>query len=170
MSSSEGTGIAMSSQVLHLMGAATGFAIGAAMVKWKWVDCENWDLFSVMRDRHMLTREQLAEEAISSDEAQTKLASLEQKTQDDLRRYLSAGEAEAALAVHRRGRKQFAAWRLSEDDHIQLISSLRAKAKWDDAVEVMVEYLKTPQPKAPMVRLALAQLLIEQLGRPGQAL
>src|SRR5205814_10224874 len=110
------------------------------------------------------------EEALSSDEAQTKLASLEQKAQDDLRRYLSAGEAEAALAVHRRGRKQFAAWRLSEDDHIQLITSLRAKAKWDDAVATMVEYLKTPQPKAPAVRLALAQLLIEQLGRPGQAL
>src|SRR5438067_9458478 len=121
ISSSEGTIIAMSSQMLHLMGAATGFAIGAAMVKWKWVDCENWDLFSVMRDRHMLSREQLAEEALSSDEAQAKLASFHQRSQDDLRRYLSAGEVEAALAVHRRGRKQFGpAWRLTEDDCIQL--------------------------------------------------
>src|SRR5437868_1590737 len=44
--SAEGTFIAMTSQVLHLMGAATGFGIGVAMLRWKWVDCENWDLFS----------------------------------------------------------------------------------------------------------------------------
>ena len=33
--SAMGTFTAMSSQVLHLMGAATGFAVGTAMVKWK---------------------------------------------------------------------------------------------------------------------------------------
>ena len=47
------------------------------MLKLKWVDCENWDLFSVLSGRNMITGEQLAEESLSSAEGQTKLASLQ---------------------------------------------------------------------------------------------
>jgi membrane associated rhomboid family serine protease len=168
---SMGSFVAMTGQVLHLMGAATGFAIGVAMLKWKWVDCENWDLFSVMKDRHLMSREQLAEEALTSYEGQAKLATLHDQMRAKLREYLAAGEAAAALALVRRGRKQFgASWQISPDEQIQLISGLRKAQQWNDAVEVMVDYLKTPLPRAPAVRLALAQILIEQLGRPIQAL
>ncbi len=38
---------AMSTAMLHLIGAFWGFAIGIALLKLKWVDCENWDLFAV---------------------------------------------------------------------------------------------------------------------------
>lgn len=44
-------GLAMSSQVLHLMGAGVGFAVGVVMLKKGWVDCEGWDLFSVWAGR-----------------------------------------------------------------------------------------------------------------------
>ncbi len=166
-----GTFWAMTSQVLHLMGAATGFAVGTAMVKWKWVDCENWDWYSILKDRHLMTREQLAEEALSSDEGQARLASLQDQMRAKLCEFLTAGEAGAALALHRRGRKQFSAnWQISENETIQLISGLRKAQQWNDAVEAMVEYLKTPRQREPAVRLALAQILIEQLGRPRQAL
>src|SRR5262245_9464651 len=163
--------IAITSQVLHLMGAATGFAVGVAMVKWKWVDCENWDLFSVWKGRNMMTREQLAEEELSSDEGQAKLASLQDQMRAKLHEYLAAGEMAAALTLHRRGKKQFSsAWQLKEEDHVELISGLRKGQQRNDAVEIMVEYLKTPQPREAVVRLALAQALIERLGRPRQAL
>jgi len=166
-----GTFWAMTSQVLHLMGAATGFVVGVAMVKWKWVDCENWDLFSVYQNRHLMSREQLAAEELSSDEAKSKLSSLADQMRVKLREFLAAGEADAALALHRRGRKQFgASWQISEDDAIQLMSILRKGKQWENAVEVMVEYLRTPRPREPAVRLALAQILIEQLDRPKQAL
>jgi membrane associated rhomboid family serine protease len=169
--SAMGTLVVMTSQILHLMGAATGFAIGTAMVKWKWVDCENWDLYSVMKGRNMMTREQLAEQALSSDEGKAKLASLQVQMQTQIHEYLAAGGAPAALVLHRRGKKQFgAAWQLKEDDHVELISGLRKAQLWNDAVETMVEYLKTPQPRAAVVRLALAQALVERLSRPRQAL
>ncbi len=169
--SAMGTFTAMTSQVLHLMGAATGFAIGTAMVKWKWVDCENWDLYSVWKGRNMMSREQLAEEELSSQEGKAKLVSLQDQLQSKIREYLAAGGAPAALALHRRGKKQFgAAWRLKEEDHVELISGLRKAQQWNDAVETMVEYLKTPQPREAVVRLALAQVLIERLSRPRQAL
>ncbi len=43
---------AMSSAVIHLLGAATGFGVGVLMLKMNWVDCENWDLFAVMAGTH----------------------------------------------------------------------------------------------------------------------
>jgi hypothetical protein len=169
--SAMGTFVVMTSQILHLMGAATGFVIGAAMVKWKWVDCENWDLFSVWKGRNMMTREQLAEEQLSSEEGKAKLASLQDQMQLKIREFLAGGGAGAALALHRRGKKQFgSAWQLKEEDHVELISGLRKGQQWNDAVEIMVEYLKTPRPREAVVRLALAQALIERLGRPRQAL
>ncbi len=42
----------MSSQLLHLVGAVVGGALAVALLRWKWVDCENWDLFSVMANRN----------------------------------------------------------------------------------------------------------------------
>jgi membrane associated rhomboid family serine protease len=169
--SAMGTALAMTSQFLHLMGAATGFAVGAAMVKWKWVDCENWDLFSVMQGRHAMTREQLAAVEMNSAEGKARMESLQQQMQTKLHQYLAAGETKAALALHRRGRHQFGnGWKLSEDEHVKLISGLRKAEEWNDAVEMMVEYLQSPQPRESAVRLALAQILLERLNRPRQAL
>ena len=74
------------------------------------------------------------------------------------------------LAVHRRGKKQFADWRLPEPEHIQMIQELRKWQLWDDAVLSMVEYLHLFTERAVLVRLALAQLLIEQLNRPRQGI
>jgi hypothetical protein len=118
-----------------------------------------------------MTREQLAEEELNSEEGKARTASLQEQMQAKLHQYLAAGEAQAALTLHRRGRHQFRSeWKISENDHIQLISALRKTEQWNDAVELMVEYLKTPQPRASAVRLALAQVLIEKLNRPKQAL
>ena len=157
----------MTSQILHLMGAAFGFALAVAMLKLRWVDCENWDLFSVWKGRHAMTREQLAEEALTSKEGQAKLASHQEVMQNQLRSYLAANEPAAALAVHRRGKLQFGAkWDISVDDHIQIINGLRKVQKWDDAAQTMVEYLKTRTERAPLVRLALAARSEHAVPRP----
>lgn len=42
------TGFAMSTQFLHTAGAITGAIFGVTMLKWKRVDCEDWDIFSVL--------------------------------------------------------------------------------------------------------------------------
>lgn len=60
------SGLAMSSQVIHLMGAGLGFAVATVMVKRRWVDCEGWDLYSVLagrEGRHSQEKEQENREA-----------------------------------------------------------------------------------------------------------
>jgi membrane associated rhomboid family serine protease len=163
--------IGMTSEILHLMGAASGFVVGVAMLRWKWVDCEDWDLFSVWQGRHLKSREELAEEALMSEEGQAKLARHYQAMREQFRNYLAANEVAAALAVHSRGKVQFGRdWRIEEEEHVHLISGLRKTQNWEEAVKIMVEYLRTFTKRAPVIRLALAQLLLEQLGRPNQAL
>src|SRR5207244_1955365 len=40
------SGFAVTSSLLHLLGAAWGFALAVLILKANWVDCENWDLFA----------------------------------------------------------------------------------------------------------------------------
>ena len=43
---------AMGSAFLHLCGAAVGAGAGVLLLRRGWVDCENWDLFAVLRGTH----------------------------------------------------------------------------------------------------------------------
>ncbi len=43
----------VTSEILHLAGALLGAAIAWQFLRRGWVDCENWDLFSVMKGRHL---------------------------------------------------------------------------------------------------------------------
>ena len=160
----------LSSATLHLLGAGAGLGVGLVMLKWGWVDCENWDVFSVWKGRHAMSRDQLAEERLNSEEGKRKLAQARETMHAQFLNFLKLDEPAAALAVHRRGKLQFADWRLPEPEHVQLIQLLRKAQLWDDTVLSMVEYLHLFTERAVLVRLALAQLLIEQLNRPMQGI
>ena len=160
----------ITSQVLHILGAAVGFGAGVGMLKLKLVDCENWDMFSVWKGRQFMTREELAQETLTSAEGLAKLEQIRATMLTQIHNYLAANEPAAALAVHRRAGIQFAGWKLPEPDFVQLVAALRKHQLWNDAVVCMNEYLKLYSERAPLVRLALAQTLLEQLSRPGQAL
>lgn len=46
------SGFSMSSEALHLMGAAIGFGAGTLYLKRGWVDCEGWDLYKVLSGKY----------------------------------------------------------------------------------------------------------------------
>lgn len=48
-------GFAMSTPMLHLLGGVVGVAVGAAMLRLRWVDCEGWDIVSVMQGKQPRT-------------------------------------------------------------------------------------------------------------------
>lgn len=45
------TGFQMSSAILHLMGTVPGFLIAFFMLRWRLVDCEGYDLISIMKGK-----------------------------------------------------------------------------------------------------------------------
>src|SRR5262245_52797157 len=50
------TGFRVSSALFRALGALLGFGLGLVMLKMSWVDCEGWDLLSVMAGRHLRSR------------------------------------------------------------------------------------------------------------------
>ena len=45
-------GFEVSSEIGHATGALIGFGFGTLLVRQNWVDCENWDLYSVLAGKH----------------------------------------------------------------------------------------------------------------------
>jgi membrane associated rhomboid family serine protease len=160
----------ITSAVLHVMGAATGFALGFVMLKLKWVDCENYDLLSVRAGRHEMTEEDRKAEFAASAEGQALEANKRQQALDEFRRHLAENQPLAALAVYRRTKQRHPDWKPPENDYIVLIALLRKLRLYNQAAPAMVEYLRAYAERAVPVRLALAEVLIEHLQRPGQAL
>jgi membrane associated rhomboid family serine protease len=71
-------GVTMTSQVLHLIGAAVGVPVAIVMLRQRWVDCEGWDLFTVyggrpsdadrMKDAEQMAADKLLADAFASRE------------------------------------------------------------------------------------------------------
>ena len=152
----------MSSQMLHLAGAVPGFAIGAAMVKWDFVDCEHWDVFAVLAGRPgeaprkvVAQRAQAMENAAAAREAGERKAALAH-----IETHLEHGRASEALALHERMKQRIVDWQLSQATLMKIIKALHANKLFAESVAPLVDYLRAAPDAAPRVRLRLAQILI----------
>jgi membrane associated rhomboid family serine protease len=162
---------AMSSEVIHLIGAAIGAVVGVVMVKRGWVDCENWDVFSVSKGRHRMTREQLAEDKANRPENQEKRKSRREESLKQIHALVAEGNPALAYAAHDHCRRMFPDWRLSDQDLLRIIAKFHEKGEWRESIPAMTEYVRRPDaPQTAVVRLRLARVLLEQEERPGQAL
>jgi membrane associated rhomboid family serine protease len=163
----------MSSELLHLIGAAVGFPVGIALLRSKIVDCEHWDIFSVWAGRHTMSdeeREATDAQAVSPDNRddasrhRQRDAALQQ-----IRQILRAGQPLFALHAHDRMTRILPDWTLPQPDLCALILALHKKSLWLESIAVMNEYLSRYEEKADLMRLKLAQVLVEYLKRPEQA-
>ena len=164
--------LAMSSELLHVIGAALGFPVAIWMLKAGMVDCENWDIFSVWKGDH----------TISSDERELAEARAVPANLDDndrlptdllleqLRQILRAGQPLLALKAHQRMSQTMPGWILPRADLWNLIQALHGQKQWADSVPLMEEYLAHYPQQAALVRLKLAHILLTEEGRPDKAL
>lgn len=175
-------GFGMSSAILHLMGAGFGLAIGIVMLKLNWVDCENWDVFSLRKDRSVkllgdIRAEQraLREELLEKGEAPAGSS----ETQDERRReaaqqhiaeYLDAGAHQPAAALFWETDRTCQGWQLPEAEHLRLIIAFHRAGQDRESIPLMTRYLRDHAGRATQVRLKLASLLIHQEQRPAKAL
>ncbi len=164
-------GLTIGSEAVHLLGLVLGAAVGVVMLRKDWVDCENWDVFSVWTGRHTMSREEREELELREAPAPEPDASPEQREAAlrQIRDILAEGGVELALAAHRKMAARFPDWRLAEPDLLRLIQGCLQGGRRADAVPLMVEYLRAYSGRAVPVRLALAQVLLVPQQRPAQA-
>jgi membrane associated rhomboid family serine protease len=190
-------GFSLSGAMSHLVGAILGAALAVALLKFKLVDCENWDLFAVIEGRQgeskkaaakrrsMMIRPSSGVSRLPGDKPKTKakkkrkkgearpVTSIEDSSAGALRTlrlHLEYGEIEAAMAVYKKSSSKLSGWQPQEADWRDLIQALLDQGSWGEAAHLMRDYLrKAPEP-SPRIRLKLAQVLIQKLARPTQGL
>jgi hypothetical protein len=186
------TGTILAVVLDHASGAILGFVLGVVLLKLKWVDCENWDLFAVLEGRQGQTKASARKarsrtRRVSSElrrpipakrkrkakESAARVTSIEDAAAVALRTmrlHLELGEVEAALAVYNKSSRRVPGWQPTESDWLDLIQAVLDQNAWGDAAKVMLDYLKRSAEPSPRVRLKLAQILLHKLARPAQSL
>ncbi len=163
-----GHGFAWSS-LLHLMGVVLGGALGTVLLKRKQVDCEHWDLFSVLRDEAgKPTKEELAPPS------QQQLMAYQSQRADEAKKkilaYLQIDQAPQALLVWRKVQDLKLPLDLSRQELFQLIAGLDKHKQWADSAPLMAKYLEQFPDGSEAVRLRLAQICLVELKRPARTL
>jgi membrane associated rhomboid family serine protease len=176
----------------HSSGAILGFVLAIVLLKLDLVDCEDWDLFAVLQGRQGKSRRnarktRLAAHRVSIEydrppprkrkrsatSAGPRVKSIEDPRAAALRRmrlHLEHGETEAAVAIFKSSSRKMAGWNPEEADWLDLIQAILDQNAWGEAASVMLDYLRRSSRQSPRVRLKLAQVLIQKLARPLQAL
>jgi membrane associated rhomboid family serine protease len=168
------SGMAMSSAVLHMLGAGVGFPVAIVMLKLGWVDCEHWDVFSVWSGRNTMTPEERREEEERKPERVKQRAEEEQRQRSlatkQIQELIQTRQPLFALKAHQRMAHTLPDWRLAEPDLLALIQRLHEQQLWSDSISPMAEYLAHYSQRATVVRLKLAQILVLHEHHPAQAL
>jgi membrane associated rhomboid family serine protease len=168
------TGGALSSEFLHATGALLGFGVGIGMLKANWVDCERWDIFSVLSGRHKLSEDELMKMEAETPEAKQREAERIRQRQEEalenIRRAVREGQPVPALKIYQRTAHETPGWTIPESDLLFLIRSLQERKLWLESMPAMLEYLAHYEKMASQVRLKLAQIVLFEEKRPRKAI
>lgn len=158
---------------------AAGFALGLlAATLWLIsgkVNCQGWDLFSVLRGRtgdvdleEMRQYQERPDVQSGLDEdyyARRHHAGLE-----ILRTHLAQRDATAALELHNRMSAKLKDWQLPEVELAGLAQLLNERRSFPASIPLMFEYLRRFPDRCGPMRLELAAILLREENRPGKAL
>ncbi len=184
-----------SSSALHLIGAVLGLIVGMVLLKGRLVDCEGWDVFSVMAGSHLKTVDEItnktkrrrrskkrrgysrrteAAQSWDNDDGSNRVDSdQELRSQRQFVRIRKAlieqGDPIQALSFFDSARAQIPDFTLPEDLLMGLIKALHTQESWADSIPLMSEYAQRFPDRAAKVQLKAAQILVDHLERPTAA-
>lgn len=157
---------AMSSELLHMTGALPGLVVGVAMLKLDLVDCEGWDLFTVIAGREGTAsppwRDPQAEQARQHREF---LRRQREEAQQQVTRFLANGQTQAALTLARKMRLT-----LPQHDLIRAINGMIRAGNYNPALLLIEEYLARFTQHGSAIRLKQAHILLEHFHKASRAL
>lgn len=175
-------GFAIATSTLHLMGAAAGLGIGTVMVKTNMVDCEDWDLFSVLsgnygvraRDRYGIkiepeSRKKKADASVDAESTQKRTprktslrsAAGAKKKLAEAEHFVEVGEFETAYDELYNARLRAPDAMLEGSILKALAIGLARRKRWDEAAELMQEYIEAYPESGDTMRLRLASVFLK---------
>jgi membrane associated rhomboid family serine protease len=158
---------------LHLGGMAVGFPLGILMFQLGWVDCEGWDLFSVMRGEYGPYQKQAEPSEILAKAAARERRrddAIVTSAKDQFARYLEQDNPAAAFKLYEKMREVGDGLQLDQRQLLTLIKWFHGEKRWSNSAPFMAELIARFPEAADPVRVKLAQICVVELGRPGKAL
>jgi hypothetical protein len=166
-------GAGAAGSVAHLMGAAMGFGVGLALLKAGVVDCQDYDLLSVLSGTYGVDKEKKREERKAAEskidvESRRDEQALEARRKFDA--YLQIDKPEEALAVRARAEHMGRPLELDRQELLRLITGLHKHKLWAKSAPVMAELLERFPQDSQAVRIKLAQICLMELEKPNRAM
>jgi membrane associated rhomboid family serine protease len=158
-------GFRLATPVYHLMGLVPGLILGVVLLKLHVVDGEGWDIFSIIAGREGAVKVDLEETSPGEDDAQRLIVAKRLMNE-----HLTVGNCEAALELHLRMAARLSEWRLTEPMQQQLIALMLTRGETKVAKPLLADYIKRFPGEAAPMRVALAELVLREESRPGQAI
>lgn len=170
-------GFAMSSEVLHILGAIVGFPIGCLLLRLGIVDCEGWDAFSLRRGR-TLVEEIAGPKVLRLARSTSELDALPpappkvpvDRRIDQLNAALTRQNPLGAWSAYKDLRDRDRHRSIDERTMRKLIDALRVGKDWGSLPTVLADYVERFPESADRARLVLADILIRREQRPRAAL
>ena len=168
-------GFGSSTTLLHMMGAATGATVGVAMFKLGKVDCEDWDIFSVMsgnygphvRDIYGYRNEQGKKTKYSHPEEDHEASKPKKRTRlQKVNDLISEGDYITAYEEFFSVRINKPDACLDEEHFKDLGMGLVADEYFDEAEAVLEDYIDAYPDSANWAYLRLAAIQLQQNGQP----
>jgi len=167
------TGFAFSGATAHLLGAVMGLTLGFVMVLYKAVDCEGYDLLSVVRDR--TGAESVSAQAPGKRQKETQpdpqlIAERIRLARPQVSAFLQQGNVDAAIRLFDRLRQLNPGIHWQKNELHALIVQLLRSRQPDRAIPYMEEFIERSPDSADPIRLQKARVVLVQQRRPAKAL
>lgn len=171
-------GFLVNAELLHLSGAIIGFAIGTLFVRLRWVECEDWDLYSLLAGRHIKLMDEFRDyredvpvrRTTKPSAGASESDSQRRKAIDKLRRHLQERQSLAALQTYERLQHSGAGADLPAEILLPLTEVAWQLGNWKVAVPLMEACIALQPSRSRRIRVLLAEVLITQHTRPQHAL
>jgi membrane associated rhomboid family serine protease len=182
-----GAGRLLVSEMGHLSGAFWGAVLAVLLLRLHLVDCEDWDIFSLIRKRRrlasdwkqrgeMLDRRKTTVAKVVKEETVRKFQEPDHETRGAaalrrIREMIERDEIDGALSAYDKSARTLVQWP-AQPDLYDLIKLLHARKAEAPSVPLLRDHCKyfPDAPESSKVRLKLAQILIRDMDRPGEAL
>lgn len=170
-------GFEVSTELLHLLSASIGFALGSLLLKLDMVDCEGWDAWSLWRGRTLI--EEIAGPNVlrlsrsTSDldvvPPQAPRVPVDRRL-ELLRTALASQNPLSAWSSYKDLRDRGRHDQVDEQTMRKLIDAMRIGKDWGNLIWVLEDFIARFPPAADRARLILADILIRREQRPRAAL
>ncbi len=171
------SGFSMGTALLHVMGAAAGIVPGVVFLLMYWVDGEQRDLISMLREvvggqplKKPKSRKEKRQEEFDKEQSKADRRNMIDRSWDSMEKHLHVGNVKAATELFRQMRKLDNRVDWKEPMLLPIIAQYQQENDWPKVIEYSEVYLKRFHSKADEIRLNLARLYVVHQACPRKAI